>query len=129
MKVLGSALLFLFIAACSTFSSIDEGVASLRGQNINSLINIIGLPSAEQNIAGRKIFVWDTSQTVSTTTAVPIYNPSGFNSYVYAPSSAEYVCTIKVVVDENDIIQSHELEGNIGGCQRWSRRISAALGS
>lgn len=128
MKFLSTVTLFLFMVACSTFSNIDEGVSSLRGQNINSLISIIGLPSAEQNIAGRKIYVWDTSQTVSTTTAVPTYNPSGFSTYAYVPSSAQYVCTIKVVVDENDIIQSHELEGNIGGCERWSRRISSALG-
>ena len=131
------------LASCTTFEDIDSGLNRLKGQHIDSLIAIIGLPEGTQNIAGRKIYIWNTSQNVTTTTPVTTYNYGtasaygtggyGYGTYngtstSYVPTTVNYNCTIKIIVDRNERIVGHEFDGNIGGCMRYSERITAALG-
>jgi len=144
MKRILAVIFLTFLASCTTFEDIDSGLDRMKGQHIDSLISIIGLPSGSQQIAGRKVYIWYTSQNVTTTTPVTTYDYGNANIYgnggyaygnysgtstTYVPTTTNYNCTIKVIVDRNERIVGHEFEGNIGGCMRYSERITAVLGS
>jgi len=62
-------LLFLitfFLQSCvSTFKDLESGLDKHNGLSLNTLIDRIGYPSAQMNIAGRKLYIWESSQTVS----------------------------------------------------------------
>lgn len=121
----------LFLSACAT-ATLDEGLPKLQGRHIDTAIKYLGLPDNEQQIAGRKVYVWGHQNNgsyirpVTTPTTYTSYSPYG-GSYVtygrntsYVTESYNYTCTIKVVVNNKDIIQSSEYSGNEGGCQYYA---------
>ena len=124
----------LFTTSCTTFKDLETGLIQHKGLSIDTLINKIGYPSAEMNIAGRKLYVWSTSQNVSmpststVNTGGTVY--SGTNMGIYSGTSTvttmqnmNFNCKITIEVDDNNIIKSGSYEGNIGGCDRWSRAL------
>ena len=119
-KAIFSLAIAALVSGCSTFSDIDEGIEVMRGKPINDLIDVLGFPASQQTVAGRRFVTWSTSHTTSGVTAVPNFTGG---PVTYAPTSNTYSCTIKVEIDEQDRILGHDLEGNIGGCQGYSRSI------
>ncbi|MGC1497815.1 MAG: hypothetical protein WA790_18570 [Sulfitobacter sp.] len=134
----------LLLSACTTFEDIDQGLSLLEGRPIDDLIGILGFPDGEQNIAGRKLVVWSSSQNVTTVTPVTNYSSGTANAYgtggyaygtysgtttSYVPSTVNYNCTIKVQIDRANRIVGHDFEGNIGGCERYAQAIRNALPS
>ena len=132
-----------FLASCATFENIDYGLSQLKGQPVDRLISIIGYPDYDRTIAGRRLLVWNTNQNVTVTTPVTTYNTGSANVYgsggygygtysgtstTYVPTTVNYNCTITVEVDRRMRIVRHEVEGNIGGCERYASALSAVLG-
>ena len=128
-------LSFIFLTGCSTFEDIDKGLSNLYGQHIDSLIAKIGYPNKQNEVAGRKLYVWDSSQTVSYSMPVTNYNSGSVNAYgtygsaygtysgtstSWVPQVANYFCTITVEVDSSETIVAAQYGGNIGGCERYA---------
>jgi hypothetical protein len=127
--------MFGALVGCTTFEDIDKGLSNLYGQNINSLIAKIGYPNKQNEVAGRKLYIWDSSQTVSYFMPTTSYSSGSVNSYgtygsaygtysgtttSYVPQVATYFCTITVEVDSSETIVAAQYGGNIGGCERYA---------
>ena len=90
------------------------------GQPVSTLIDDLGFPSQQVNIAGRKAYVWSTSRRVNT-----LQQTTGFGgtpTLVTGPA-VEYECEITVEVDQNDIMRDWSSEGNRGGCERYAKAL------
>ncbi|WP_298356022.1 hypothetical protein [uncultured Litoreibacter sp.] len=131
------------LASCTTFEDIDDGLDVMRGQKIDTLISILGYPAGERTVAGRRLVVWNTDRTFTTTTPVTTYNSGNASAYgsggyaygnysgtstTYVPTTVNYNCTILVEIDKSNRILSHQFEGNIGGCERYATSLKNALG-
>lgn len=119
-KALFGMALSALVAGCSTFDDIDEGIDVMRGKPIDNLITVLGFPDGEQTVAGRRFVTWSTSRNVSGITSVPNFTGGPMT---FAPTSNTYQCTIKVEVDDQNRIMGHDLDGNIGGCEGYSKAI------
>ncbi len=134
----------LGLVACTTFEDIQRGLDDLRGSPISLLINKIGYPNGQMNVAGKKLYIWDSSQTVSYTMPVTTYNTGTVNAYgaygnsygtysgtstSYVPQTANYRCKITVEVDSNERIVGFSGDGNVGGCQRYASALKIKSGS
>ena len=85
---------------------------SLEGKNIDSAISMMGLPEAEQMIAGRKIYVWSDSGSVTTLQSQPLLDASGnFNTWVFA-NKKDFQCVVRAVVNADEIITLIEVKAN-----------------
>jgi len=85
---------------------------SLEGKNIDSAISMMGLPEAEQMIAGRKIYVWSDSGSVTTVQSQPLLDSSGnFNNWVFA-NKKDFQCVVRAVVNADEIITLIEVKAN-----------------
>ena len=132
----------IILGACTTFEDIDAGLTGLHGQPMNSLMSVIGFPDSQVDVAGTRMLVWSSSQNVTTSTPVTTTSYSnasvyGYGGYAYGsgtttsttmvPTTVNYNCTIKVMIDRNNRILNHDFEGNIGGCERYAAAIRKAL--
>jgi hypothetical protein len=72
------------------------------GQPVSTLFAKLGLPTAEQTIAGRKVYVWSTSNFVEGT---------------------NYGCKFRVNVDPQDVIVGGDRDGNNAGCSVFASRL------
>jgi hypothetical protein len=97
-KVLHAALLTMVLAGCAT-QSIETRMTAYVGQPVSVVINKLGFPTAEQTIAGVKVYVWRTYRLVE-------------------GSSRD--CTIRAIVDAHDIITRWDLDGNQSGCMNYA---------
>jgi len=129
-------------ASCTTFEDIDGGLTQFQGQPVNTLIDVLGFPDAEQTIANRRIVIWNTNRNVTTTTPVTSYGTGSANVYgaggygygnysttttTYVPTTVNYNCTLKVEIDRNNKILGHDFEGNIGGCEQYAAELRPYL--
>ena len=145
VKSLLFALLISTLTGCSTFKDLDRGLSSSHGQHIDSLIAKIGDPSGQHEADGRKVYVWDSSETVSYTNPTLSINAP---SVVYHSGSVDafrrfadrvgvlgsvtttwetkvetHFCTITVEVDDSEVVVSAQREGNIDGCGRYAAAL------
>jgi hypothetical protein len=98
----GAAAVALLITACTSWSDVDAGVATLKGKPIQYAIERIGMPATEQVIAGRKVYIWGPRGT----TDVPATDP---------------YCTLKLVVNADEIVTHVQYAGNLTACERYSK--------
>jgi hypothetical protein len=82
--------------------TLSERLPGYIGQPASALISRLGHPTAEQNIAGKKVYVWSTNQFIEGTS---------------------YGCKIRVIVDAKDIVTTWDLDGNEGGCDHYASRL------
>ena len=111
---------FIFLISCSSNpqsifrspSAIKDNLKQLEGKSVDEAINIMGLPEAEQVIAGRRILVWSDSGSVTTLKSQPLLNPNTgqFESWVYA-NKRDFKCVVRAVI-ENDRISLVEVKAN-----------------
>ena len=134
-KILGIlALCFLLPSCFSTFADLENGLNQHQGLSLNTLVNRIGYPSAQMNIAGKKLYIWESSQTVSysmpttSSSSGTVYSGTSSGTYsgsstIWVPTTANYNCKITVEVDESDNIINNTYSGNIGGCERYAKAL------
>ena len=137
-KMVILALVALVVSGCSTITYMNRALGTVQGKNINVLIDIMGLPNAEQVIAGRRAFIWNNESTVNTVTPVfsttqgsVIANSTSLNnrSYgtynqsttAYVPTTRRSSCTITVEVDDAGTILKSHTHGTRRGCNRYVR--------
>ncbi len=128
----------VFLNACAT-DTLNKGLPLLQGQHVDTAIKYIGLPDTEQVIAGRKVYIWGHQNSgsylmpVTTPTSYTAYSPYGGaytatgTSTSYVTQNYDYNCTIKMVANKKNIIQSSEYEGNEGGCEFFADGIERLI--
>lgn len=117
-------------AACTSFSILDVELPKYFGRPAEALISRLGLPDAEQTLAGRRVYVWSTSTQYTRITPVTTTN-TGFvgSSPVMTASTAPRAttgslsCRVRVWVDANDLIQGADYDGNNAACFTFSSRL------
>ena len=94
-------------------SAIVSSLKQLEGQHLEMAIKRLGLPQAEQSIAGRKIYVWGDSGSVSTVQAAPVISPTTGNVNWFAvQKSRNFKCVVRMVVNDQNIITLLEIKAN-----------------
>jgi hypothetical protein len=91
----------LALSGCAG-AKIKEQMPQYVGQPASALFAKLGYPTAEQTVAGSKVYIWSTTSLVDGTS---------------------YECKIRAIVDSRDIITSWDGEGNQGGCGRYASRL------
>ena len=82
--------------------ALQEGLHDYHGKPASALFSKLGLPTAEQTIAGHKVYIWTTSNFVEGT---------------------NYGCKVRVNVDAQDNIVGEDWDGNNGGCAVFASRL------
>nr|WP_198982706.1 hypothetical protein [Herbaspirillum sp. ASV7] len=101
MKKSISVVALLSLAGCVTFGQMHDGLTALKGQPLSAAIAKIGLPSSESTVAGMRVVKWKAANT------------------------SEWPCEITMQVDDRNIIQAAEGQGNIGGCERYIKALKS----
>jgi hypothetical protein len=118
------------LAACTTFDDIEAGLTSLEGRPLSAAVSKLGFPDEEREIAGQKVYIWASARSGSYT--VPQTN-TGYGwaggrpfTYTYQTQQVQsfnHSCVIRVMTDSNGLIVNWDVEGNIGGCERYASRL------
>ena len=118
------------LGACSTFSNMETGLNTMVGQNYTAAFGKLGYPSGQMTFGEDTVYAWGRSFSMN----MPRYNQTqttgqvggtsfsastGYTSY----STVDYQCNVKIVVDRNGTIKNWEFDGNIGGCDAYSKRL------
>ncbi len=131
-RVVLGAIVAVALSGCSTFDTLDTGLAGLVGQPLDVAISRLGYPDGSMNVADTTVYVWghDTSVTMpqygSQTTSGYVGN-TPFSSTTYGQtgtSTVNYECTIRLGVNQQNVIVRYDWEGNLGGCMRYAGRFS-----
>lgn len=121
-KVLLILLLLAFIKVSALAFGVDSTMTTVmdswKGYNIDNVIDRWGYPTEEKTIAGRKLYVWKTERTVTTsghTTTTPHTDKKGRTYYTTSTSGGgtEVYTTERILeVDENNIVVRGKYSGN-----------------
>jgi hypothetical protein len=138
MKKAKYLLSVLLLAACSGGDGLMDGIVdSWRGASLDDAITQWGYPDAEQDIAGRKLYIWSRDvqmvmpTTASTTgTATNIGNQTLINTItsVSGGGVSNWNCTRILEVNTANIIVNGEWRGNncpfmeAGPYSNWRRQ-------
>jgi hypothetical protein len=90
------------LAGCAGYV-IKKEMNSVVGQPVSAVIAKMGLPTEDRMIAGKKVYIWSTSNFVEGT---------------------NYKCQIRAVLDDKDIVTSWDYDGNEGGCGRFVTKLA-----
>jgi hypothetical protein len=123
----------LTLGACTTFSDIETGLDSYVGQPVQNVFSALGYPNGQQSIAGQNVYIWgnafsmtmpqtNTSTTTGSVGGVPYQGTTTYNTY----NTYNYECTIRVIASPNNIVQSWDYQGDIGGCSEYASRLNRA---
>ena len=94
----------LALSACShAVDIIQEKLKPYMGQPVSALFGRLGYPTRQDQIAGRKVYIWATGGTTEGTS---------------------YSCTIRVFVDAQDIIVSQDESGSWHGCGGYVQALN-----
>ena len=134
MKVAPLLLFSVLLTACATsFDTFDHALPILKGQNVKVAIDYLGIPDQEYAIAGKRIYVWDTTTTNPFPTAITTTTDGTAGNTPFKATSTTYVhdptplgCKIKMATD-NDIVTRIEYDGNNGPCFKYSERLKPLL--
>ena len=118
------------LSSCVTMESAKPAMDAMKGKPISAAIDKLGYPDGQMNIAGKKVYVWNTNSTESylvpdntTTTTWVNGSPVHATSYGTRSESFELQCKLKVIASEADVIEKWEWEGNVGGCEVYAMRL------
>lgn len=130
MKKVAVLLACLLSLGGCVFQNMTKGLDALKGQNIQVAVNELGYPDGQRTMLGHTIYVWGRSED----TVLPTFNTSTTNGMigntpVYGTTTTtnlipvNYNCTIQIMVDSNNIIQSWQFTGNRGGCSAYANDL------
>jgi hypothetical protein len=101
-------LLFAAIAAGLALSAcagrmIDDKMKGYLGQPASALITKLGYPTRQDEIAGKKIYVWAVTG-------------------MYRGTSHD--CTIRAILNPDDTISSYDFGGNEAACESYAMLLN-----
>ena len=130
MKKMLAVLSLLALTGCATFSTMETGLNSMIGQPLSVAIDRLGYPGGQMEVGNDRVYAWgrsfsmnmpqyNTAQTTGQVGNTGFSATTGYTSY----TNVNYNCNIKIVTDSVGIIKNWEFDGNIGGCEAYSKRL------
>ena len=116
-KAIGIIILGLLLTSCSTTKVMNNVMNSWKGSYISEVINQWGYPDAQQEIAGKKLYIWDESITA-------LYTFSG------SISGGTWSCKRILEVNDEEKVISWQWSGNncpfglTGRYKNWPKKLS-----
>lgn len=135
-KILGIVVsAVLPLAGCVTWEQFDRGMDTLIGQPVDHAISILGFPSGERIVAGKRYVQWGRSSAGFVPFTSPSYTAGSFNvgnkvgnyssttmNTTYMPMSFD--CTIVAELDSENRVKRTQYDGNMGGCEPFIIRLN-----
>lgn len=120
------------LAGCTTFGQLNESLDAMMGRDLREAIAALGYPSGQLQLLGDTVYVWSTSSSgamvlpTSSTTSGTV----GTKSFYGTTTGSQvipynYACTIKLAVGPDSRLKHWEYDGNMGGCERVIKRLTA----
>lgn len=107
LKSMSAVGISLLLAACIG-SSMNTGLQSLSNKPAREAFDRLGYPTEDRVIAGRRVYIWSTNH---------------MGPAIAGNRDVQYQCTIRIFVDERDIITGGDWEGNGYGCSQYLSRL------
>ncbi|WP_186426354.1 hypothetical protein [Cupriavidus metallidurans] len=138
-KILCVILAALPLGGCATWGQMDQGLNALSGRTLDDAINVFGMPSGEQQIAGRHYVQWGRSSSGFVPMSTPSQTYGNFNvsngyrnaygnysstTYNTTMVPVNYNCTITLELDRDAIIRRGSYQGNLGGCTPYIKSLN-----
>ena len=116
-KIIIFLLLLMPLSAFAWESFMDKCIASWIGYPLDSLIKKWGYPDQEKNIAGKKIFTWetydyDTDNTVGGFSIVSTDSKGRETSFTSGGQAKLEYCIKTIEIDDNGTIIDGHWKGN-----------------
>lgn len=137
----------LTAAGCATFrftptsfttdAVLARGLSELYGEHIDRLVAVMGYPSSETSVAGRRLHIWKRVEHVAD--SVPETRCTEYSAYTSVkggvkrsvPKRTEcltirhermraYHCAVTVEVDDEYRVVGHQIEGDGKGCEAYA---------
>lgn len=126
----------LLICACA--SPVGPGLQTLEGKNIRAAIDYLGYPDRTQEMLGDTLYIWRSGGTYTDTYPITSYDEGHFEvdgkrgrydtqNTTYVQETYTYSCTIKMAVNEADIIKHTQAISTGGGCSRYNEAFRQVL--
>ena len=100
------------------------------GQPASYVVEKLGVPDAEDEVAGRKFYVWETESSGSFLVPMPSTGivhdgnrASNLAFFVHELHDYHHVCKFRLFVDMQDLITGYDLEGDGGGCGAFANQL------
>lgn len=122
------AIAVLLIGGCATQSwePIDNTMRARVGKPLDDAIAVLGMPTSERNIAGRKAYVWTTDGTAALPvgTSTQHFGSAAGVSYMGTSSGitvapARTNCEIVLIVNDQSVVTNWSYDGNLLGCSKY----------
>ena len=119
--ILFSLLFSSVLMGCISTSQVNERLSAWENVNLSDLINSWGVPTKQQEIAGRKFYVWNNkANSSSPTLGVSVGSHGGHGgisiSSLFGGDTEENICSRVVEVDMEDNILSINWTGKPSLC-------------
>lgn len=117
------------LTACATAPPADLAIQRLLGQPAQVAFGYLGLPHEEQVIAGTRMYVWSEGGIATT----PVYRPPRrhrerdtwvFDAPYFDEVPRSYACTLRLFVDERDMVTGGDVQGHGGGCSDFAHALA-----
>ena len=122
--------LALLLGGCAA-EIIEEKMQPLIGQPASQVFEKLGIPDAENVVAGRRFYVWETQDSgsillpqQSTGTVYSGYGTSTYTYTTFVPMVYNHACKFRVFVDSKDRITTYDFGGDEGGCSSFASKLS-----
>ena len=100
------------------------------GQPASYVFEKLGVPDAEDEVAGRKFYVWETESSGSFFVPKPgtgaVYEGDRMSSLSFLFHEFQtyhHVCKFRLFVDKQDLVTGYDLEGDGGGCGTFANQL------
>lgn len=116
LDLMAATAVAFVLAGCVTFEAIEKNIeAKYVGQPLDNVIQMIGYPSREMTIAGHKLYLWETQNTLTLTTPTSDTStgyagttPVSVTTYGNHTETYNYHCTLKLEVDDQNVVVNYD---------------------
>jgi hypothetical protein len=123
MMIFLMLLASLTATGCVSYGDVRASLDYLVGKPLDAAIHHYGLPDGEMTVMGKKIYVWYALTTTTTPSTFPYdfmtyppHRPYRHPIIMQHMETESYLCILKVVVDDKNVIQRWECKGNMMAC-------------
>ena len=123
-------LVLIAAAGCAPAGGFGEAFPNLIGQPIDVAVARFGPPSAVQKEAGPTAYVWTVSvrnvplpPATIATTSYATGRPETVETLVNRPDPQPRTCTIRLLVDDRNLIARAETAGDGAACRSYADRL------
>lgn len=130
-----TALSLLALVGCSgAFGTMDGIMQSWHGAPLDDVITQWGYPSGQQDIAGRKIYIWDKKRILTlpqeTTGQARVIGNTAYLSTTTTGGTSFWSCQRILEVNDKNIVVGSQWQGNncpyaeLGQYSSWRRKAN-----